>query len=341
MFRRTSIALATALAVTAATVGGPAFAQTPEKLEKFTFALNWFAVGDHAAYWVALDKGYYKAKGLDVTLENSKGSGDVVAKVDTGRADAGIADSAVVIASASRGTKVKSVGMIFDKTSLNFFSLKSNPITKPKDLEGKTLGAPPGDSQRQMFPAFAKITGIDANKVTWVNIEPSAKVAAIAEKRLDGVGDATTGLPLYEKAAGKGNVAMMMWADFGLDLYSLSIIASEKTMKERPKALKDFLEASYMGWRDVMADPKAAMEIFKRRVPEIDVEALTENMAMGLELMKTERYAKNGIGWIEDNKMCASVDLVNTYMALPKKVECKDVYTTEFYTKVEMPTKTN
>ena len=66
--------------------------------EKFTFALNWFAVGDHAAYWVALEKGYYKAKGLDVTLENSKGSGDSIAKVDTGRADAGLADAAVVIA---------------------------------------------------------------------------------------------------------------------------------------------------------------------------------------------------------------------------------------------------
>jgi NitT/TauT family transport system substrate-binding protein len=337
MFRRTSIALAAALAAAAV----PVFAQTPEKLEKFTFALNWFPVGDHAAYWVALDKGYYKAKGLDVTLENSKGSGDVIAKVDTGRADAGIADAAVVIASAARGTTVKTVGMVFDKTPLNFFSLKSNPLTKPKDLEGKTLGAPPGDSQRQMFPAFVKITGIDASKVTWVNIEPAAKIAAVAEKRLDGVGDSTTGLPFYEKAAGKGNVVMLQWADFGFDLYSLSIIASAKTMKERPKALKDFLEASYMGWRDVMADPKGAVEIFKKRVPEIDVEVISENMATGLELMKTDRYAKNGIGWIEDKKMCDSVDLVNTYMGLPKKVDCKDVYTTEFYTKVEMPTKTN
>ena len=54
--------------------------------EKFTFALNWFPVGDHAAYWVALDKGYFADRGLDVTLENSKGSGDSIAKVDTGRA---------------------------------------------------------------------------------------------------------------------------------------------------------------------------------------------------------------------------------------------------------------
>ena len=68
---------------------------------------------------------------------------------------------------------------------------------------------------------------------------------------------------------------------------------------------------------------------------------IAENMLMGLDLMKTERYAKNGIGWIDDKKMCNSVDLVNTYMGLPKKVECKDVYSMEFFTKVEMPKKTN
>src|SRR6201993_2607294 len=102
------------LALAALLISGSASAQ-----EKFTFALNWFAVGDHAAYWVALEKGYYKAKGLDVTLENSKGSGDSIAKVDTGRADAGLADAAVVIASRARGTTIKTVGMVFDKTPLN------------------------------------------------------------------------------------------------------------------------------------------------------------------------------------------------------------------------------
>ena len=333
MLRRSIASLAILLAAPVA-LAGPAAAQTPEK---FVFALNWFAVGDHAAYWVALDKGYYKAKGLDVELQNSKGSGDSIAKVDQGRADAGLADAAAMIPAISRGAKVKSVGMVFDKSPLNFFSLKEKPIAKPKDLEGKTLAAPPGDSQRQMFPAFAKANKIDASKVTWVNIEPAAKIAAVAEKRMDGVSDYTTGLPFYEKAAGKGNVVMMPWADFGFDMYSMSIIASAKTMKERPAVLKAFLEASYMGWRDVMADPKAALEIFKKRVPEIDLSVIEPNMMLGLALMKTERYAKNGIGWIDGKKMCDSVDLVASYMNLPSKVECSQVYTTDFLTRIDPP----
>lgn len=314
--------------------GASAFAQTPEK---FSFALNWFAVGDHAAYWVALEKGYFAQRGLEVTLENSKGSGDSIAKVDTGRADAGLADAVAVLSASSRGARVKMVGMVFDNTPLNFFSRKDKPITKPKDLEGKTIGAPPGDGQRQAWPAFAKLHKIDDSKVTWVNIEPTAKIAALAEKRVDVVGDYSTGLPFYEKAMGAGNALMMPWADTGFDLYSMSIIASEKTMKERPKVLKAFLEAAYLGWRDVMADPKGALVIFKKRVPEIDLSIIEPNMMLGLDLMRTKTYAEKGIGWIDEKKMCASVDIVNSYMGLPRKVDCGTVSTTEFLTKVAMP----
>jgi NitT/TauT family transport system substrate-binding protein len=313
---------------------GPLSAQP---VQKVVFALNWFAVGDHAAYWVALDKGYYTSRGLDVEMQNSKGSGDSIAKVDTGRADIGLADSAVVIAALGRGAKVKVVGMVFDKTPMNNWSRKDAPITKPKDLEGKSVGAPPGDGQRQMFPAFAKLTGIDASKVTWVNVEPAAKVPALAEKRVDSVADYTTGLPFYEKAMGKGNPVMMPWADFGFDLYSMSIMASEKTITQRPQVLRDFLAASYQGWRDVMESPRAALEIFKKRVPEIDASIIEPNMLMGLELMKTERYAQHGIGWMDEKKMCQSVDLVNTYMGAPNKVDCRVAYTNEFLTKIELP----
>ncbi len=227
--------------------------------------------------------------------------------------------------------------MVFDKSPLNIWSRKDAPITKPKDLEGKSVAAPPGDGQRQMFPAFARLNGIDQTKVTWVNVEPAAKVPALAEKRVDAVADYTTGMPFYEKAMGKGNAVMLPWADHGFDMYSMSIIASEKTMKERGPVLKAFLEASYLGWRDVMSDPKSALEIFKKRVPEIDLAIIEPNMMMGLDLMKTDRYAKNGIGWMEAKKMCDSVDLVNTYMGVPTKVECKVVYTNEFLTKVELP----
>jgi NitT/TauT family transport system substrate-binding protein len=321
--------------VVVALVAGVGNAQAPQKV---VFALNWFAVGDHAAYWVALENGYYKAKGLDVELQNSKGSGDSIAKVDTNRADLGLADAVVVIPRVAQGARIKIVSAVFDLTPLNIWTRKDTGIAKPKDLEGKTLAAPPGDAQRQLFPAFAKINGVDAAKVKWLTIEPAAKFVALSEKRADAVPDYTTGQPFWEKAVGKENLVKMPWSEHGFDTYSMSIMASEKTMKERAKVLRDFLEASYMGWRDVMADPKSALEIFKKRVPDIDLALIEPNMMLGLELMKTERYAKNGIGWLERGKMCRTVKFINTYMPdMPRKVGCDEVYSGEYLTRIDPP----
>ncbi|MCI0546483.1 MAG: ABC transporter substrate-binding protein [Candidatus Rokubacteria bacterium] len=315
----------------------PAQAQSPQKI---VFALNWFAVGDHAAYWVALDKGYYKEKGLDVELQNSKGSGDSIAKVDTGRADIGLADATAVIPRVGQGAKIKVVGAVFDNTPLNIWTRKDTGIAKPKDLEGKLLAAPPGDAQRQLFPAFAKINGIDESKVKWLNIEPAAKFVALSEKRADAVPDYTTGQPFWEKAVGKENLVRMPWYQYGFDTYSMSIMASEKTMTERPQVLRDFLEASYRGWRDVMDNPKAALEIFRKRVPEIDLALIEPNLMLGLELMRTDRYAQHGIGWMDRAKMCRTVELINTYMPdIPRKVGCDEVFTNSFLTRVDPPKK--
>ena len=328
------LTLAVAAMLVLATAGAP-LAQPTQKL---VFALNWFAVGDHAAYWVALDKGYYKSRGLDVELQNSKGSGDSIAKVDTGRADIGLADAVVVIPRVAQGAKIKIVGAVFDNTPLNVWTRKDTGITKPKDLEGKTLAAPPGDAQRQLFPAFAKLNGVDASKITWLTIEPAAKFVALAEKRADAVPDYTTGQPFWEKAVGKDNLVRMPWHQYGFDTYSMSIIASEKMLAERPKVVRDFLAASYSGWRDVMADPKGALEIFKRRVPDIDPTLIEPNLMLGLELMRTERYAKHGIGWMDRGKMCGTVEFINTYMPdMPRKVGCDEVFTNDFLTKVDPP----
>ena len=318
-----------------ALVGLTAEAQAPTKV---VFALNWFAVGDHAAYWVALDRGYYKARGLEVELQNSKGSGDSIAKVDSGRADVGLADAVVVIPRVAQGAKIKVVGAVFDLTPLNIWTRKDTGISKPKDLEGKLLAAPAGDAQRQLFPAFAKLNGVDESKVKWLSIEPAAKFVALSEKRADAVPDYTTGQPFWEKAVGKDNLVRMPWSQYGFDTYSMSIMASDKTLNERPKVLRDFLAASYLGWRDVMQDPKGSLEIFKKRVPDIDLALIEPNMMLGLELMKTERYSKNGLGWMERAKMCRTVEIINSYMPdMPRKVGCDEVFTNEFLTKIEPP----
>lgn len=312
-----------------------ASAQGPAK--PFKLAINWFPVGDHGPYFVAKEKGYFAQAGLDVDIENSKGSGDSLAKADTGRADVAIADTGVVLAGIARGAKVKIIGMIFDDTPQNIFSRADLPLRTPKDLVGKSIGAPPGDSQRLVWPAFARQNGIDPNSVTWVNVEPTAKVPALAAKRVDGVADLTTGLYNYQKAIGKDKVLMMPWSKFGFNMYSMAFVASEKTLAEKPEQVRAFLNAAYHGWSDVMKDPDGTLAIYKKMVPEIDVDFIRNNQAMGIALMRTSRYAQHGLGWIDEKKMCESTEIANKYMGLSHPVDCKTVFTDAYLPKVPLP----
>jgi NitT/TauT family transport system substrate-binding protein len=315
--------------LTAALLGWSALAPSANaaELKKVNFAFNYTVNEAHVAYWVALEKGYYKEKGLDVETQYSKGSGDAVAKVDIGRADIALADAMVVIPGIARGAKVKIIGMVMDKTPLNFFVAKDSPIKTPKDLEGKTIAAPPGDAQRVLFPAFAEVAGVDAKKVEWLNIDPTAKVSALIGKRADAVGTYYTDLPMFEKAMGQGQLRMLRWSDYKFDPYAISIITSNALIEKDPEMLKGFLEASYHGWQDVFADPEDAIRIFKKRVPELDVATTRLALPLILDLLKTARYEQNGIGYIDREKMCKTVSVVNENMELPRKPTCDEVYT--------------
>lgn len=298
------------------------------ELKKVNFAFNYTVNEAHIAYWVALEKGYYKENGLDVDMQYSKGSGDAVSKVDIGRADIALADAMVVIPGVARGAKVQIIGMVMDKTPLNIFVASDSPIKVPKDLEGKTVAAPPGDAQRVLFPAFAETVGIDAKKVEWLNIDPTAKVASLIGKRADAVGTYYTDLPMFEKAMGQGKLRMLRWSDYGFDPYAISIITSTDKVKNDPEMLKGFLEASYRGWQDVFKDTEAALAIFKKRVPELDVPTTRLALPLILDLLKTKRYEDNGIGYIDRDKMCKTVSVVNENMQLPRKPTCEEVYVT-------------
>jgi NitT/TauT family transport system substrate-binding protein len=302
----------------------PAMAQSSKKS---VFAMSWVPSDHHAPYWVALEKGYYAREGFDVDIQYSRGSADSTAKVDSNRADFAITEATSAIAAMSRGAKVKIVSIVFNRSPLTFVVWNDSPIKTPKDLVGKTLADAPGSAQRVLFPALAKVIGIDAARVSWVNVDPGAKIGALTAKRVDAVTDYTTYRPLYEKAMGNRNVRLMTWADYGLDLYSVAIIARTETVEKNPQMVSKFLKATYEGWRDSVKDPGEAVRIFKKRVPELDSELVrTAFEGYTLPLVKTREFEERGLGWIDPARMCMTVEVANDHMGFDRKVNCADVY---------------
>jgi len=131
-------------------------------------------------------------------------------------------------------------------------------ITSPKQLEGKTLGAPVDDAPFKLFPAFAKATGIDASKVTWKHMQPSLREQMLVRGEVDAISGYVNTVwfslrKIYPNPGDKVNV--LRYSDFGLDLYSNAIIVSKEFIEKQPKAVEGFLRAFAKGFQDVLKDP--------------------------------------------------------------------------------------
>jgi len=272
-----------------------------------------------------------------VNIVPGKGSGDVVKKVDVGSVDIGIVDTGVLIVARAQGANVKIVSMLFDKSPYCMWMWKDSGINNPKDLVGKKIGAPPGDAQRTIFPALAQVNGFDPDKVTFVNIAAEAKFTALAAKQVDVIFDYYSGAPFYYKAMGRENVKSMMFADWGVDVYSNALVASEKYIKENPGIIKRFVRASLRGWEFTLKNPEEAIEIMARQRPEIDKPVLLANLKLIIDLFRTNRYKQNGIGWVDDKKMSDSIRIIAQYRDLKVDTKTKEVYTNEFLTKIPLP----
>src|SRR4029079_19626031 len=146
----------------------PANAQTPIK-----FTLDWVFQGPTSPFLVLLDKGYYNAEGLDVTMDAGQASSGEVQRVATGAYQIGFADvnSTIEYNAKNPGKEVLCVFMAYDFAPFGVYALKKSGIKVPKDLDGKKLGAPVFDASFRLFPAFAKLDWISK----WAHVHPSAQ----------------------------------------------------------------------------------------------------------------------------------------------------------------------
>ena len=148
-------------------ITGSVYAQTAIK-----FALDWRFEGPAAPYFVAIDKGFYKAEGLDVTIDPGSGSVEGINRVASGAYQLGFADinSLVKYRDNPANSPIRAVQMVYDTPAFAIITLKKTGIKTPKDLEGKILGAPAPDGAYAQWPIFVDANKIDASKVKIENV---------------------------------------------------------------------------------------------------------------------------------------------------------------------------
>ena len=284
--------------------------------------------GRHAYYYVAFDKGYYRAEGLDVSFLRGQGSIDAIKKVGSGAATLGFGDAgALVLARGNDGIPVKLVAIVYASPPHAIFALADSGIKAPKDLEGKPVADTAFSAIPVVFNAYAQAAGIDPKKVKWTAAEASALPSLLATKRVDAVGQFIVGEPLLANAVKPEKLVRLAYKDVGFDYYGNGIIATEQTIRDNPGLIKAFVRATLKGMRDAFADPAKAGEILHKYHKEISPE-----VAQG----ETERVRELAVvtgrplGSIDDGQIKRTIDVMQKSYPLKNAVQAQDMYVPGF-----------
>lgn len=308
---------------------GAANAQTPVK-----FTLDWVFQGPTSPFLVALDKGYYKAEGLDVTMDPGQGSAGAVQRVATGAYDIGFADvnSLIEYNQKNAGKEIVCVFMAYDFPPFGVHTLKKSGITKPTDLAGKKLGAPVFDASFRLFPAFAKKNGIDAASVAHVNLTPQLREQSLVQGTVDFISGHyfSSILDLEARGVKQADIVSFNYSDFKMDVYGNGIIVSP-AFAAKPEVVTGFLRATAKAWKEVAADPKIGIAAAKKRDPLIDEALETRRLEMSLRMNVLTPFVKeNGMGDVDPARFARSVVDVAEAFGLPSAPASDKVFTNKY-----------
>jgi NitT/TauT family transport system substrate-binding protein len=319
MNKRHFIQTAAALATLAAM--GSAQAQTPIK-----FQLDWRFEGPAALFLQPAAKGYFKAAGLDVTIDSGNGSGGTVTRVASGTYDMGFADMAALMEFHANNpdapNKPVAVMMVNNNTPAAVLALKKSGIAKPADLNGKKLGAPVFDAGRKGFPIFQKANNIGS--VAWTSMDPPLRETMLVRGDIDAItGFSFTSLLNLEARGVKAeDVVIMNYADNGVKLYGNAIIASPKMIAENPAAVKAFLTAFAKGAKDVMANPAASIESVKARDGIINVPLETRRLQLAIDAVVASPDARReGFGQVVPGRLALMASQVSDAYGTKTRVD--------------------
>jgi len=331
MITRRSFSLVAAALVSATMFAAPARAETDIK-----FTLDWKFEGPAAGFFMAMDKGYFKEAGLNVTIDTGNGSVEAIPRVATGAYQMGFGDinSLIKFLDTDPTQKIKAVMVVYERPPFAIIGRKSLGVTEdPKSVEGRKLGAPPPDGAFAQWPAFVQAAGIDASKVTIESVGFPVREPMLAQGQVDGIFGFAFSSVLNLKAQGVAadDISTILMAEHGLDLYGNSILVNTDFAAANPDAVKGFLKALAKGFADAVADPVAGAEAVLKRNEVLKKDIEVERLKMANDLnIKTPYVVANGFGGLDPAKLAKSIEYLTVSMKLTGNVKAEQIFDASF-----------
>jgi NitT/TauT family transport system substrate-binding protein len=258
-----------ALAVTAlALAAGPAAAQGKDKV---VLLLNWYTYSEHAPFYLGKERGYFDAEGIDLDIQEGRGSGVTVQAVAAGTATFGYADVPTMMKAASKGAPVMAVGVALQTSPMSAMGFADKNIRKPADIKGKTVAVTPGDSMSQIWPLFLKKTGLKDSDFKQVAGDAQTKLNAVINGQADLLLGYVMDQAIKLQDATHKQIYPIRFADYGVNMVSSGIIVQKDLLKSNPDLVKRFLKAATRSLEESARNPEAAIDAMLKAKPKSGV----------------------------------------------------------------------
>ncbi len=294
--------------------------------------LNWYLGGLHAPFYLGVERGYYRDEGIDLTINEGRGSAAAVQIVGAKSDTFGMSDAGSLMLGVAKGVPIRSVFSLLSSSDFAIISLEEAGIRSPKDLEGKSVAASAGDALAQLFPAVIEANRLNKDKIKVVFMDPPAKPAALMEKKVDALlGGASDQYWLIKYKGFKP--AMMKFADIGVDTVGMTIQAHLDTIKEKPDLVRRFVKATIRSWEAAQKDPAATVKAALKVKPDLNAASTEDQLRTNLgELFSTNTQGKP-IGYSAPLDWEHTMDLLKKYRDLQTDKPASFFYTNDFMPK--------
>lgn len=325
-FQFLSLVIVVALVLTGC--GGSNAPQAPT-LTPVTLQLQWVTQAQFAGYYVALDKGWYREEGIDLTIIPGGPDQDSVNLVTNGTRDFGTALLADLTVAVQNDKPVIGIAQIQQQNGLLLLAKKSSGIQSPKDFTGKTVGVWLGSWEAQ-FDALMAQQGIAPDQFSLVS--QGYSMAAFINDELD-VASAMVYNEYYtvlESGISKDNLNIIDYADYGLDFPGDTLFTSKTTAEQNPELCIGMVRASLKGWQYAIEHPEEAVDIVLK-YDQTGVQTKEHQLSMMNEIAKLVQVQGRQVGRSDESVLKRTIDTLLEFGILKETIQPLDVMTNEFW----------
>ena len=324
-------------ALLAATALAAPFATAPaQAADKVVLMINWYVYGEHAPFYYGKEKGIFAAEGIDLDIQEGRGSAVTVQAVAAKTVAFGYADVPTMIRAAVKGAPVVAAGVALQKNPMSVMGFAEKNIRKPEDIKGKIVATTPGDSMSQIWPLFLKKTGLKESEFRIVSGDAQTKLNAV----INGQADLLLGYVMDQSmkikdATGKSTYPIM-FADYGINLISSGVIVHKDTLKDNADLVRRFMSAATKSIEAAEKDPSGAADAILKINPKGGKkETLQEGFELTIPLYRTDETKTLRPFNVSDANMKDSVALLVEYGGVDASAnnDPKAFYTRDFLPK--------